>query len=278
MPRRPASDYVTQVKEAAAWVAARLPVTPRVAVTLGTGLGGFGDAIMTPTRLPYAEIPHFPVSTVASHAGQLICGTVAGMPLLAMQGRCHLYEGYTAKQVTFPVRVFAELGIKTLVLTNAAGGLNPAYSAGDIMLLTDHINLLGANPLIGPNHDAWGVRFPDMTQPYSRRLQQVALAAAKAEGLDLRQGVYVSVPGPNLETAAETRFLRRIGADAVGMSTVLETIAAVHADQEVLAFSVISNVNNPDAYVPATLDDIVATCNRAGTNLTRLLTRLLPGL
>lgn len=269
------NDYARLVSEAAAFIAARMPAKPGVAVTLGTGLGGFGNAIAGPVFIPYAEIPHFPVSTVASHEGRLIAGTCAGVPILAMQGRFHLYEGYTPQQVTFPVRVFAALGIKTLILTNAAGGLNPAYAAGDIMLITDHINFLGANPLTGPNHDAWGPRFPDMTEPYSRRLQGVARAAAEAEGLALRQGVYVAVPGPSLETAAETRFLRGAGADAVGMSTVLEDIAAVHAGLQVLGLSVISNVNNPDNYQPATLADIVATCEQAGDRLSRLLLRAL---
>ena len=260
-----------QVEEAAAFIGSRIDLRPEIAMVLGTGLGGVADAMERSTVIPYQEIPHFPVSTVTGHEGRLICGFFAGKPVLAMQGRFHLYEGYTPKQISFPIRVLKMLGARILILSNAAGGLNPLFHAGDLMLLTDHINLTGQNPLVGPNVDEWGVRFPDMTEPYSRRLQKLASDTALRSGIALNRGVYAGILGPNLETAAETRYLRTIGADAVGMSMIMEVITAVHAGIEVMGVSAVTNVNLPDNYLPAPIEEIIATAERAGITLQTLL-------
>jgi len=228
--------------------------------------------------IAYKDIPHYPVSTVQSHAGRLISGRMAGKPVLAMQGRIHLYEGYKPLQISFPLRVMAGLGIRTLIISNAAGGLNPHFKAGELMLITDHINLTGQNPLVGPNVDDWGVRFPDMAEPYDRKLQQFALETAIAEKIPLHRGVYVGVLGPSLETAAETRFLRAIGADAVGMSTIMEVITAVHMGIKVLGISAITNVNLPDAYQPASIEQIVANAGLAGLKLMQLVSKIVAKL
>jgi purine-nucleoside phosphorylase len=267
--------FIQQVHEAATYLASKLPDGPRVAVILGTGLGGAAGSVSHPTTIPYSEIPHFPVSTAPSHEGRLIAGRWSGMPILVMQGRFHLYEGYTPLQISFPIRVMARLGIRTLIVSNAAGGLNPNFRAGDLMLVSDHINLTGQSPLVGPNADAWGPRFPEMTEPYCRGLQQLAVDTALGEGLLLHRGVYIGVLGPSLETAAETRMLRILGADAVGMSLVMESITAVHAGIRVLALSVITNVNLPDHYQPAPLEQIIATANEAAPRLHRLVERVL---
>jgi len=267
-----------QVEEAAAYIASRLPLRPRIGLVLGTGLGGIADAMEAPVAIPYDDIPHHPVSTVTSHEGRLLCGRWSGQPVLALQGRFHLYEGYTARQISFPIRIMKKLGVEILVLSNAAGGLNPLFHGGDIMLITDHINFTGHNPLIGPNNDEWGPRFPDMTQPYSPRLRELAAKTALAEGLALRQGVYVGVLGPSLETAAETRLLRAAGADAVGMSTIMEVITAVHAGLDVLAFSVVSNVNRPDCFDPILIEDVIAMAEKSGKTLMELLGKILKKL
>ena len=263
--------FQTHVEEAVAWVRPRLDRVPQCAIVLGTGLGGVIDSMTVAGSLLYQQIPHYPGTTVAGHDGRLVWGTWTGRPVVVLQGRLHLYEGHAPLDVSFPIRLLAGLGVKQLIVTNAAGGLNLGFRAGDLMLIRDHINLLGSNPLTGPNVEAWGVRFPDMTEPYSRRLQRLLSEAAGAAGISLRSGVYVGVPGPSLETAAETRFLRQIGADAVGMSTILEVIAAVHAGIEVLGVSVITNVNNPDDYRPATLAQIIASANAAAPRLMQLL-------
>ncbi len=264
-----------KVLEAASFIASRLDSVPAVGLILGTGLGGIVDAMVNPTSLAYSAIPDDPVSTVQSHAGNLVSGRWAGKPVIAMQGRFHLYEGYSPAEVTFPIRVLRALGVKILVLSNAAGGLNPHFQAGDLMLVTDHINLTGRNPLVGPNVEEWGLRFPDMAEPYSRRLIALTEEQALAGGIGLRRGVYAGVLGPSLETAAETRFLRSIGADAVGMSMVMEVIAAVHAGMEVMGVSVITNVNLPDCYRAATIEDVIATANCAGERLSVLLEKTL---
>jgi purine-nucleoside phosphorylase len=268
-------NFCSQVEEAAAYIGGKLTLQPKIALILGTGLGGIVDAMEKASVFPYGDIPHYPVSTVPSHEGRLVCGTWAGKSVLVMQGRFHLYEGYTARQISFPIRVLRTLGIETLILSNAAGGLNPQFRAGDLMLITDHINLTGHNPLRGPNVDAWGPRFPDMTEPYHRGLGELAVRTALSERIPLHRGVYVGVMGPNLETAAETRFLRAMGADAVGMSTVMEVITAVHAGLRVLGISVITNVNLPDAYQPAPLEEIIATAEGAGSRLVHLLSKVL---
>lgn len=268
-------EFRHQVEEAAAFIRSRLEGQPEIGLILGTGLGNIAQAMENVSTCPYVDIPHYPRSTVQSHAGRLLGGSWAGKTVLANQGRFHLYEGYSARQISFPIRVMAELGVRTLIISNAAGGLNPNFRAGDLMLITDHINLTGNNPLVGPNVDEWGVRFPDMVEPYDRGLQQVALETALQERIPLRRGVYAGVLGPSLETAAETRFLRTIGADAVGMSTIMEVITAVHMGFRVLGVSVITNVNLPDAYEPASVEQVIATAEKAGPNLIDLFAKAI---
>jgi purine-nucleoside phosphorylase len=266
------------VEEAAAVVRERFDRAPDVAVILGTGLGRLGGEIETAVAIDYADIPHFPLSTVESHAGRLLCGRLAGKTVIAMQGRFHRYEGYTLQQVTFPVRVLCALGARTLVVSNACGGMNPLWRAGDLMLIADHINLLGDNPLTGPNDDRLGPRFPDMSDAYDAQLRALAREVALARGIELREGVYVAVSGPNLETRAEYRFLRAIGADVVGMSTVPEVIVAVHAGMRVLGLSIITDMCLPDALEPATVEKIIAVANGAEPKLTRLVSGVLERL
>jgi len=265
------------VEDAAAFLRSFIKTPPATGLILGTGLGGVAAAMEGATSLCYEEIPHFPVSTVESHHGRLIFGQWAGKPLLVMQGRFHLYEGYTARQISFPIRVMRALGIKTLMISCAAGGLNPQFQAGDLMLITDHINLTGHNPLIGPNIESWGPRFPDMVEPYSRRLQRLAIETALSEKILLHKGVYAGVVGPNLETAAEIRFLRGVGADAVGMSVIMEVITAVHAGMEVLAVAAVTNVNLPDCYQPASVKEIIAAAEKTGPVFMCLLEGVIAG-
>jgi len=272
-----ADALLREVGAAADAVAARGGADPRVGVILGSGLGRLADEIDVAAAIPYGEIPSFPLSTVEGHAGRLLVGTLRGVPVLAMQGRFHLYEGYTARQVTLPVRVMGTLGVRTLVVSNAAGGMHPLMRRGDLMLLTDHINLQAANPLTGPNVDAWGPRFPDMSEPYSRRLRDIAEASALQRGIALRQGVYAAVAGPNLESPAEYRFLRAIGADAVGMSTVPEVIVGRHMGMECLAVSVITDECFPDCLVPVSHAEIVAAANAAEPSLTAILGDVIAG-
>jgi len=269
---------VEQVEEAASVVRAGFAEAPDVALILGTGLGRLGAEIDTAVAIDYADIPHFPLSTVESHAGRLLCGRLAGKTAIAMQGRFHRYEGYSLQQVTFPVRVLRALGAKTLVVSNACGGMHPLWRAGDLMLIADHINLLGDNPLTGPNDDRLGPRFPDMSNAYDSELREVARAVALEQGIELREGVYVAVTGPNLETRAEYRFLRAIGADVVGMSTVPEVIVAVHAGMRVLGFSIITDMCLPDSLEPATVEKIIAVANGAEPTLTKLVTGVLERL
>jgi len=267
-----------KASETAAFLRARIGAPPETGLLTGTGLGEAAAALQVSAAFDYKDIPHFPVPTVPSHAGRLVFGTMRGHPVMVMQGRFHLYEGYTPAEVTFPIRVMQEIGVRRLVATNAAGGLNPAFRPGDIMLIRDHINLTGANPLVGPNADSWGVRFPDMTCAYDRDLIARAEQAAAQAGIRLRQGVYVGLKGPCLETPAETRFLKAIGAEAVGFSTVQEVIAAVHAGMKVLGISIITNVNDPDHPAPATLEEIIAVARRAAPDLARLLGGVLEHL
>jgi purine-nucleoside phosphorylase len=272
------SHTLEQVEEAAAVVRERFRASPDVALILGTGLGRLGAEIETAIAIDYTEIPYFPVSTVESHAGRLLCGRLAGKTVIAMQGRFHRYEGYSLQQVTFPVRVLRALGARTLIVSNACGGLDPLWRAGDLMLIADHINLLGDNPLTGPNDDRLGPRFPDMSDAYDARLRDVAREVAVAKGIILREGVYVAVSGPNLETRAEYRFLRAIGADVVGMSTVPEVIVAVHGGMRVLGISIITDMCLPDSLEPATVEKIIAVANGAEPKLTRLVTAVLERL
>jgi purine-nucleoside phosphorylase len=251
---------------------------PEVGIVLGTGLGELVKEIDQEVILSYENIPHFAVSTVEFHEGKLIFGKIAGRPIVAMQGRFHYYEGYTMQQITFPIRVMNFLGVKTLVISNACGGMNPLFGKGDLMIMDDHINLLGDNPLIGVNDDELGPRFPDMSEPYSHRLIRLAEEISLEEKLKVQKGVYVAVPGPNLETRAEYRFLKNIGADVVGMSTVPEVIVARHMNMEVFGISVITDECFPDALQPADIDDIIRTANGAQPKLTLLMKRLIEKL
>lgn len=269
------NEWRAQLDEAVDAVRSRTDLVPEVALVLGTGLGRLADEIEVELSLPYADVPHFPLSTVETHTGRLLLGTLEGRPVVAMQGRFHRYEGYELQRVVFPVRVMGLLGARTLVVSNVSGGMNPLWDVGDLVLLDDHINLLGDNPLIGPNLDALGPRFPDMSEPYDRRLQGAAQAAALEEGLVLRRGVYVAVPGPNLETRAEYRMLRTLGADVVGMSTVPEVIAARHMGMRVLGLSIITDACLPDALEPADVETIIRIAGDAEPRLTRLIRAVL---
>jgi purine-nucleoside phosphorylase len=264
--------------EAVRAVQARTTLVPDVAVILGTGLGGLTGEIRGATRIPYQEIPGFPLSTVETHAGQLLLGTLGGRNVAAMQGRFHHYEGYSLQQIVFPVRVLRALGARILVVSNAGGGMHPLWHPGELMLIADHINLLGDNPLVGPNDDALGPRFPDMSEPYDAGLRALARAVALDRGIPLREGVYVAVTGPSLETRAEYRMLRVLGADVVGMSTVPEVIAAVHAGMRVLGVSIITDQCLPDALEPATVERIIAVARGAEPHLATLIRGVLERL
>lgn len=267
--------YREQVEECARFLAPRLTITPEWGFILGSGQRLLVGHLEESRSLPYQDLPHFPKATSPSHQGRLYWGRLAGRPVLICHGRVHGYEGYSLLQATFKVRVMAALGIKTLILTNAAGGLNPFFQAGELMLICDHINFMGDNPLVGENLEAWGPRFPDMSRVYDLKLREMAEEVARRQDLTLRKGVYVAVLGPSLETPAETRLLRLMGADAVGMSTVPEAICAVHAGLRVLGVSVISNVNLPDAMAPISLEEILATVARAEPHLVQLLLGVL---
>lgn len=252
--------------------------TPKVGIILGTGLGGLAEDIAVTTRIPYGDIPGFPLSTVESHAGQLLFGTLGGKQVVAMQGRFHRYEGYDLAQVTFPVRVMRSLGVETLIVSNACGGMHPLWAPGDLMLIADHINLLGDNPLMGHNDESLGPRFPDMSMPYDKNLRELARQIAIQLGITLREGVYVAVAGPNLETRAEYRMLRVMGADVVGMSTVPEVIVANHGGMRVVGISIITDMCLPDALEPAEIGRILETAGKAEPSLTRLVTTLVERL
>jgi purine-nucleoside phosphorylase len=267
-----------QVQASAEAVRRRHAGAAEIGIILGTGLGGLGREIEVETRVPYGDIPGFPLSTVESHAGQLLLGRLGGRPVVAMQGRFHRYEGYDLRQVTFPVRVMHALGVRTLIVSNACGGMNPLWAPGELMLISDHINLLGDNPLVGPNDERLGSRFPDMSAPYDPGLRALARSLALELGIVLREGVYVAVAGPNLETRAEYRMLRALGADVVGMSTVPEVIVANHQGMRVLGLSIITDQCLPDALEPADISRILATAGRAEPELTRLVTTLVEGL
>ena len=272
------NDLPARIREAAGHVSARFPGTPAVGIILGTGLGPLADRIEVEARIPYAEIPNFPVSTVEGHAGELLFGRIAGVECAIMSGRVHAYEGYTMRQVTFPVRVLRALGATHLIISNAVGGLSPHFALGELFLTIDHINLMGDNPLIGPNHEELGVRFPDMSEPYDLELAALAERIALEEKIPLRKGVFVAVSGPNLETRAEYRMLRWLGADVVGMSLIPEVIVAAHARLKVLALSVITDMGLPDALEPVDLDRILRVAAEAEPQLTRLVVRVLESL
>jgi purine-nucleoside phosphorylase len=266
------------LQEAEAFLKERIPFTPEVGIILGTGLSDFVQDLAVETTIPYGDIPHFPVSTVESHAGNMLFGLWKNQKVIVLQGRVHYYEGYSLQDVVFPVRLLKRVGASTIIVTNAAGGLDPAFSPGELMVIKDHVNLIGDNPLRGANVESLGERFPSMNDPYCRELIKRIESCAKEMDITLHKGVYVAVAGPSLETAAETRFLRMIGADAVGMSTVPEVIAAVHAGMKVLGIAVISNVNIPESLAPAPLEEVVANVQKAGPSLVKLIGRFLEAL
>lgn len=267
----PRGDLMAPLREARTALESRVGEVPLIGVILGTGLGGLAEEIKVSASVPYGEIPHFPLSTVESHEGSLLFGSLAGTPIVAMQGRFHLYEGYNLQTVTFPVRVMRLLGAEVLMVSGACGGMNPDWSPGELVLLEDQINFLGDNPLVGPNLDELGPRFPDMSEPFDRGLQELALNVASEAGIPLHRGVYVAVPGPNLETRAEYRMLRAFGADVVGMSTVPEVIVANHMGMKVLGISIITDACLPDDLKPVDVATIIETARKAEPRLATLL-------
>jgi purine-nucleoside phosphorylase len=273
-----ALSYPEMVAQATAYLQAIQADFPDKAIILGTGLGNLVSMIDVEVEVPFSEIPNFPVSTVESHEGLLVFGSIKGTPIVALHGRVHLYEGYDANQVTLPVRVLGECGIKTLIVSNASGAMNPEYRSGDIMIIEDHINLTGRNPLEGPNHDAWGPRFPDMSDPYASELRKIARVAANDCSIPLHEGIYVACVGPNLETRAEYTMLRLMGADVVGMSTVPEVLVARHMDINVIAFSVVTDECFPETLQPLSLEDVLAAAAKASPALSTLLIHILPQL
>jgi len=267
-----------QIQESLQFIRSQWSGTTKVGIVLGTGLGNLAKQIQAEATFAYEDIPHFPRSTVETHAGNLVVGTLNGVPVAAMEGRFHAYEGYDSKQITFPVRVLRALGAEILVVSNACGGMNPQYRQGDIMVIEDHINLLGINPLVGINDDRLGPRFPDMCEPYDKKLIDLALEVARKENFSAHKGVYVAVLGPNLETRAEYRFLRGIGADVVGMSTVPEVLVAVHCGMKVLGLSIVTDMALPDALKPAVVEEIIAVANAAEPKLTKIVGGVLATL
>ncbi len=266
-----ASTLFEKANAAAEFVGARAPLRPRVGIVLGSGLGAFAGQIEAPVAIPFAEIPHFPQSTVPGHSGRLVIGTIGGVPVAVMQGRVHAYEGYSAEEVTFPVRVLWRMGARALVLTNAAGGINPAFRQGQLVLIADHINLSGRNPVAGANDERFGPRFFDMSEAYSARLRKAAHEAAKSMDLDLEEGVYLSVLGPSFETPAEIRAFRTMGADLVGMSTVQETIAARQMGMEVLGISCVTNMAAGIQAQPLSHEEVMETGRQVEARLAELL-------
>jgi purine-nucleoside phosphorylase len=259
-----------EIKAATDFIAGRLDKLPEIGMIMGTGLGNLTRKMKIDIRIPYGDIPHFPVSTTEGHRGTLVSGTLAGRTVMAMEGRFHFYEGYTPVEITFPIRVMAKLGIRYLLISSAAGGLNHNFKAGELMLVADHINMTGANPLTGPNMEGFGPRFPDMSSVYDPDLMGMALKKAMGRGIYLQKGVYLGVPGPSLETPSETRFYRMIGADAIGMSTVHEVIAAVHCGLRIIAIVAITNVNIPDFMQKTSIEDIIQAADSASHGLSIL--------
>jgi purine-nucleoside phosphorylase len=270
------TDQFALADSAAQLIRARTPLRPEIGLILGSGLGAFADSLTDATRVPYADIPTFPRSTAIGHAGQMVLGNAGNIPVAAMQGRAHLYEGYSAQEVTFPIRVFGRMGIRAVILTNAAGGINLGYSQGALVLIRDHINLQGSNPLVGPNDDRFGVRFPDMSQAYARDYRQIAREEAGKLRIPLHEGVYAGLLGPSYETPAEIEYLRRIGADLVGMSTVAEVIAARHLDIKVLAISCVTNMAAGILDQSLSHAEVMETGERVKTIFEALLRAVLP--
>lgn len=273
--RAAVSSLYERAEHAARTIRAQVSVEPRVAVVLGSGLGGFADDFGDAVTIPYEDIPGFVRSTALGHAGRLVVGKIDQLPILAMQGRVHYYEGYTLEEVTFPIRTFKLLGVKTIILTNAAGGINVQLSQGALMVISDHLNLMGTNPLCGPNDDRFGPRFPDMSAVYSPELQEIVIEEARAMEVEVRRGIYAALAGPNYETPAEIHMLRNFGADAVGMSTVPEAIVARHMDMEVLGISCITNMAAGISDEPINHDEVMETGNRVRSTFTQLLRRVI---
>jgi len=275
-PRAKPGDEFARAERAAQFLRGRTRLRPRIALVLGSGLGGFADEFASATRIPYEKIPHFPRATAVGHAGRLVIGKVGEVPVAAMQGRAHSYEGYALKEVTFPMRVFARLGIRAVILTNAAGGIRKDYSQGCLVVIRDHINLLGTNPLIGPNDERFGPRFPDMTQAYWKPYVEMALEEGRQLGLNIHDGVYAALCGPSYETPAEIRYLRAIGADLVGMSTVPEAIVARHMGLRVLGISCVTNLAAGILDQPLSHDEVLETGERVKGQFTALLRAVIP--
>lgn len=261
---------IKKINETAAFLASKFGNTPEIGMITGTGLGSLTDRMEVDVRIPYGDIPHFPASTVTTHEGFLVAGSIAGKKILAMEGRFHIYEGYTPSEVTFPVRVMKKLGVKYLFISSAAGGFNPQYKAGDLMVIDDHINYTGIDPLIGPNLDEFGPRFPDMSRVYTPDLIMIAKKNAMKQQIDLKQGVYIGITGPCLETPSEVRLMRILGADAVGMSTVHEVIVGVHCGLKIMAIVVITDMDLPDCMEEIKVDEVIATAEAASPALTSL--------
>lgn len=271
-------EYQQEVDETCRFLEKELTTHPKIIVITGTGQGRLPADLNVHQKIPYSSIPNFPRATAPGHKNQLIIGQIADQEVAIFQGRFHYYEGYSINEITLPVRVFSLMGAQILLTGNTAGGLNPEFSPGELMIVDDHLNLMGVNPLCGPNNDMWGPRFPDMSQVYSERLKNRAMAAAKRLGIRVKRGVYAAVAGPSLETPAETRFLRICGADAVGMSTVPEIIVAKHAGMEVLGLSIIANINDPDNFQPIIVEEIIAQVERAEDSFLSLLNNILTHL
>ena len=272
------STYRQQVEEAANYIQDKIGQNPTVGLLTGTGLDDSAKSLSVSNALSYAEIPYFPKSTAPGHAGKLLSGNLSQQPYMVMQGRFHLYEGYTPLEVTFPIRVMQTLGVQTLFVTNAAGGVNPVLTSGDIMIIKDHINLTGANPLVGPNHDDWGDRFPDMSAVYDAGLISAAQDAGWTLGIPIQTGIYAGLLGPSLETPAEVRYLSTIGAGAVGFSTIQEVIAAGHAGMQILGLSIITNVHRPDRPEPVSVDEVLRVANTAASQVDQILASVIKTL
>ena len=264
-------SYKRRAVETAKYLKAQIKKAPEIGILTGTGLADSTCSIDVDVSFNYKDIPHFPVSTVQSHIGKLLFGSLNGKPVIAMQGRFHLYEGYSPAEVTFPIRVMQELGVKILILSNAAGGLNPYFKVGDIMIIKDHINLTGSNPLIGPNEDSWGIRFPDMGMAYDKKLALLAEDSGVKAGMRMQKGIYAGLKGPSLETPAEVRFLKIIGAEAVGFSTVQEVISAVHGGMRVLGLAAITNINDPDEPVLATVEEVISVAEKVAPEIDTII-------
>ncbi len=267
-----------KIQEAVDFLSSKITSSPVIGIILGTGLGGITEKMEVELRVPYEEIPYFPISTIEGHRGTLVFGTLANKKVVAMEGRFHLYEGYTPEEITFPVRVMSKLGVQYLFMSSAAGGLDPEFAPGDLMIVIDHINLTGTNPLIGPNLDALGPRFPDMSEVYDRDLINIARKEAANIDISLKEGVYVGVLGPSLETPSETRFLRIAGADAVGMSTVSEVIVGVHCGLKILLIVAVTNVNIPDAMEKTSIEEVIAAAEKASPRLSLLWEKIIDAL